>query len=240
MLKSNFVMNLPFLVECTKRELAVRLIRSSIVLSLPIITLSNADFFDNNIVEETVIVDNSNIDVQQVSVCRSMPEPVDVIEIDEFASYPELVENGEVYYHRANNYECSEEELTIINKVVFKEAGGSSYEDLYIDSMGVMSVALNRIEDERFAYLGDTPVEQFSAQGQFTSYEDALLVDEGIIPQAVKDAVVDSMNGVRNHKYVSFRAKNNKKDNRVQLVDDGNNYFDVMEPVSENKYYAKK
>lgn len=238
MLKTNFIMNLPFLVECTKKELAIRLIKSSIVLSLPIVALANPDSLEV-VVKEDVVVEIDNTDTGNVSVCKYVPRMVP-LEVDEFASYPELIEDGEVYYHHANNYECSEDELNIINKVVFKEAGGSSYEDLYIDSMGVMSVVLNRIEDERYAYLGDTPLEQLSAQGQFTSYEEALLVDESVVPDAVKDAVSDSLDGVRNHKYVSFRAKNNKKDDRVQLVDKGNNYFDVMEPVEENKYYVKK
>lgn len=237
MLKTNFIMNLPFLVECTKKELAIRLIKSSIVLSSPIVALANSDALEIVVKEEVVEVNNINI--EKVSSCKSMIESGIIEEIDEFALYPELVKNNGVYYHHANNYEYSEEELIVINKVVFKEAGGYSYEDLYIDSMGVMSVVLNRIEDERYDYLGDTPIKQLAAEGQFTSYEDALLIDEDIIPQAVKDAVVDSMSGIRNHKYVSFRAKNNKKNDRIQLVDGGNNYFDIMEPTIKNKYYAK-
>lgn len=253
MCKRNLLNFSNFLIEEVKRGFTLKIIRCSIAISIPVFALSYARVLNNNYEVEIELEEEKEKDdidfYQSISFDEILAFSI-MDEVDEFELLPELsvidsvsretITNEYVYYHYATSYEYTEEEMETIIKIVDDEAGGNDYNEKYIEAMGVMSVALNRIEDCNCSYLGSTPLEQLTASGQFAAYPGCLNKDIDEIPISVKNAVIDTLNGIRNNCFVSFRAKENKKEGRIQLVETGNNYFGVMEPILEKEIAYQK
>lgn len=97
----------------------------------------------------------------------------------------------------------SASELEIIWAVVRQE-GGSSYES----ALAVASSAVNRTNSPRWSRNGSTIYEQLTAPGQYCYSIDRHWVKYlgGNVPDYVKQAVSDAMEGKTNHPYTSFRS----------------------------------
>lgn len=97
----------------------------------------------------------------------------------------------------------SSSELEVIWAIVRQE-GGSSYES----SLAVVSSAVNRINSSRWKRNGSTIYEQLTAKGQYCYSIDTHWVKYlgGNVPEYVKRAVADAMEGKTNHPYTSFRS----------------------------------
>lgn len=155
--------------------------------------------------------------------------------IDEFLDMPKImVDNEDVYYRYAVPYFCNEKEYETLCMIVFLEAGGVTDEEKYIDAMAVTTTILNRIDDEEWSSLGDTILEQIFYPDQFSTVKKLPNTSFSDVPEVVKNAVDACLGGIRNHNFVQFRSKNSKKPNRVQIVTNGNNYFDKMKEMAPN------
>ena len=97
----------------------------------------------------------------------------------------------------------SSSQLEIIWAVVRQE-GGSSYES----ALAVASSAMNRTKSARWASKGSTMYAQLTAPGQYCYSIDRHWVKYlgGNVPEYVKRAVSDAMEGKTNHPYTSFRG----------------------------------
>ena len=97
----------------------------------------------------------------------------------------------------------SASELETIWAVVRQEGGGS-----YESALAVVSSAVNRIHSSRWARNGSTIYEQLTAKGQYCYSIDSHWVKYlgGNVPEYVKQAVADGMEGKTNHPYTSFRS----------------------------------
>ena len=98
----------------------------------------------------------------------------------------------------------------------------SSYEG----ALAVITCACNRAESSRWAYNGKDPLSQYKAAGQFcysidTHWQKRL---NGNYSSAVKQAVIDALNGKRNHNYLSFRSAGCATGVNIG----GNVYFNAM------------
>ena len=98
---------------------------------------------------------------------------------------------------------ASSSQLEVIWAVVRQE-GGSSYES----ALAVASSAMNRTKSARWASKGSTMYAQLTAPGQYCYSIDRHWVKYlgGNVPEYVKRAVSDAMEGKTNHPYTSFRG----------------------------------
>jgi len=92
--------------------------------------------------------------------------------------------------------------------------------------LAVITCALNRCDSSKWSYLGKDPLSQLCAKGQFTYSIDGHYKKRlnGNYADYVKQAVLDGLNGTRNHNYLSFRSS--YKPGRVNIG--GNWYFNPM------------
>ena len=97
----------------------------------------------------------------------------------------------------------SSSQLEIIWAIVRQE-GGSSYES----ALAVASSAMNRTRSSKWASKGSTMYDQLTAPGQYCYSLDNHWVKYlgGNVPEYVKQAVSDAMDGKTNHPYTSFRG----------------------------------
>ncbi len=87
---------------------------------------------------------------------------------------------------------------------IVRQEGGSSYES----ALAVASSAVNRTNSSRWARNGSSIYEQLTAKGQYCYSIDSYWVKYlgGNVPEYVKQAVSDAMEGKTNHPYTSFRS----------------------------------
>ena len=87
---------------------------------------------------------------------------------------------------------------------IVRQEGGASYES----ALAVASSAVNRVHSSRWARNGSSMYAQLTAKGQYCysidNYWKRYL--NGNVPDTVKQAVSDAMNGKTNHPYTSFRG----------------------------------
>lgn len=153
----------------------------------------------------------------------------------DLSSYPPLnCDDPNVYYRLARPYKASQAEYELVCRITFREAGGSTEDDRYIDSVGVVTTMLNRLDTPYYIdRYGDSISAQIYGDLQFTTV--ALLPKTTFeqVPEVTRRAVTDALNGLRNHVYVGFKGENNTDPGRTQIVPGGNKYANVMNSIVE-------
>lgn len=115
----------------------------------------------------------------------------------------------------------SAEELDLICAIVAQECNTS-----YAGALAVITTACNRTQSKAWSGNGSDPLSQLKGKGQFcysidTHWQKRL---NGNYPSYVKEAVMDALNGVRNHTYLSFRASGTHSGEYIG----GNVYFNSL------------
>lgn len=125
-----------------------------------------------------------------------------------------LIKNDGIYTVR------SQEELELIYAIVMQEAGNN-----YQGALAVISSAANRCNSSKWSSYGSTIYEQLTANGQYCYSIDNYWRKYlgGNVPDAVKQAVADGLNGVTNHSFTCFRSTSGGDSSRVNIG--GNWYF---------------
>ena len=115
----------------------------------------------------------------------------------------------------------SEAELDLLCAITAQEACSS-----YNAALAVITCAANRAESKRWRYNGTDPLSQYKARGQFCYSIDNHWRRRlnGNYPSYVKQAVIDALNGKRNHNYLSFRSAGYASGVNIG----GNVYFNAM------------
>ena len=114
-----------------------------------------------------------------------------------------ITSRGSVVRTGAGTWSYSEEDMNLLYAITRQEAG-SSYEA----SLAVITCACNRAESAKWRRNGTDPLSQYCAKNQFCYSIDRHWVKYlgGNVPEHVKRAVKDALNGKRNHNYLSFRG----------------------------------
>ena len=104
--------------------------------------------------------------------------------------------------------------------------GGKWTYSSYNAALAVITCAANRAESRRWRYNGTDPLSQYKARGQFCYSIDNHWRRRlnGNYPSYVKQAVIDALNGKRNHNYLSFRSSGYASGVNIG----GNVYFNAM------------
>ena len=143
-------------------------------------------------------------------------EPVN--KIVEVRNKQQVVSRSSTKTRYAGKWSYSESELDLLCAITAQECS-SSYEG----ALAVITCACNRAESSRWSYNGTDPLSQYKAKGQFCYSIDNYWRRRlnGNYASYVKRAVIDALNGKRNHNYLSFRAAG-----YVNIG--GNVYFNAM------------
>ncbi|MBQ3142398.1 MAG: cell wall hydrolase [Bacilli bacterium] len=174
--------------------------QTSMVLSSEEIKVKNENF---NKIAEKEIIEEEKINVY----------------IDKYISDPS---KGFNVTEGNNTYSLTNEEIVLLSAVIASEANRNSIDD----TLAVASVILNRAD-----LKGISPIDVITAPGQFSGYlGDYYLryIDENGSLKNVSDAfintVYDSLNGVRNNMYYSFRSWSTTGYSDNYIVEYGNRY----------------
>ena len=112
-------------------------------------------------------------------------------------------------------------ELDLLCAITAQECGRS-----YNGALAVITCAANRAESSKWRKKGSDPLSQYKARGQFCYSIDSHWKKRlnGNYPSHVKQAVIDALNGKRNHNYLSFRSAGYARGVNIG----GNVYFNAM------------
>ena len=129
--------------------------------------------------------------------------------------------SGRVTYVGNGKWSYSAEDLDLLCAITAQECN-SSYEG----ALAVITTACNRTQSSSWKSRGSDPLSQYKAKGQFCYSIDSHWVKRlnGNYPSYVKQAVLDALNGKRNHNYLSFRAAGYHSGEIIG----GNVYFNPM------------
>jgi len=113
------------------------------------------------------------------------------------------------------------EELDLLCAITAQECNTS-----YEGALAVITCAANRAESKKWKHNGTDPLSQYKAKNQFCYSIDNHWKKRlnGNYPSYVKQAVIDALNGKRNHNYLSFRAAGYARGVNIG----GNVYFNAM------------
>ncbi len=144
-----------------------------------------------------------------------------VNKIVEVRNKQQVVSRSSTKTRYAGKWSYSESELDLLCAITAQECS-SSYEG----ALAVITCACNRAESSKWRYNGTDPLSQYKARGQFCYSIDNYWRRRlnGNYASYVKRAVIDALNGKRNHNYLSFRAAGYA--NGVNIG--GNVYFNAM------------
>ena len=97
----------------------------------------------------------------------------------------------------------TDEEIDLLCAITAQECSSS-----YTGALAVITTACNRTQSSSWKRYGSDPLSQYKAPSQFCYSIDNYWRKRlnGNYPSYVKQAVLDALNGKRNHTYLSFRA----------------------------------
>ena len=145
-------------------------------------------------------------------------EPVDkIVEVRTVT----VTSRSSAVYVGEGRWTYSESDLDLLCAITAQECSSS-----YDGALAVITTACNRTQNSRWKSRGSDPLSQYEAKGQFCYSIDSNWKRRlnGNYASYVKQAVLDALNGKRNHKYLSFRGY--KTSGSVNIG--GNWYFNVM------------
>ena len=121
-----------------------------------------------------------------------------------------------------SRWSYSAEEFDLICAITAQESSTS-----YEGALAVISTAINRANSSKWKRYGKDPLSQYKGTGQFTYSIDGLYKKRlnGKYSSAVKQAVIDGLNGKTNHNYLSFRSASHARKYGISGVTIGDNTF---------------
>jgi len=176
----------------------------------------------NGIKEVTYKVKYQNeVEIERTEISSTIiKEPVDKI-IEVRTIQVTSRGSGRATYIGEGKWSYSADDLDLLCAITAQECN-SSYEG----ALAVITTACNRTQSSRWRSRGTDPLSQYKAKGQFCYSIDSHWVKRlnGNYPSYVKQAVLDALNGERNHNYLSFRGYATNGSEKIG----GNYYFNPM------------
>ena len=179
----------------------------------------------NGIKEVTYKVKYQNdIEIERIKISEVViREAIDkIVEVRKRISVTTRYAEGRI---SSSKWAYDEDELDLLCAITAQEGGGS-----YESALAVMTCACNRAEIN-WGRHGSDPLSQYKAKGQFCYSIDNYWRKRlnGNYASYVKQAVLDALNGKRNHTYLSFRSAGYGYSGVNIGVDiGGNRYFSSM------------
>ncbi len=132
---------------------------------------------------------------------KVVKEPVD--KIVEVRTQQVTTRSGSRTTYNGGKWSYSSSELDLLCAITAQECSSS-----YTGALAVITTACNRTQSSSWRRYGSDPLSQYKAPSQFCYSIDSHWRKRlnGNYPSYVKQAVLDALNGKRNHSYLSFRA----------------------------------
>ena len=132
---------------------------------------------------------------------KVVKEPVD--KIIEVRTKQVTTRGGSRTTYNGGKWSYSASELDLLCAITAQECSSS-----YTGALAVITTACNRTQSSSWRRYGSDPLSQYKAPSQFCYSIDSHWRKRlnGNYPSYVKQAVLDALNGKRNHSYLSFRA----------------------------------
>lgn len=132
---------------------------------------------------------------------KVIEEPVD--KIIEVRTKQVTTRGGTRTTYNGGKWTYSSSELDLLCAITAQECNSS-----YTGALAVITTACNRTKSSSWKKYGSDPLRQYKAPNQFCYSIDNHWRKRlnGNYPSYVKQAVLDALNGKRNHNYLSFRA----------------------------------
>ena len=132
---------------------------------------------------------------------KVVKEPVD--KIVEVRTKQVTTRGGSRTTYNGGKWSYSASELDLLCAITAQECSSS-----YTGALAVITTACNRTQSSSWRRYGSDPLSQYKAPSQFCYSIDSHWRKRlnGNYPSYVKQAVLDALNGKRNHSYLSFRA----------------------------------
>ena len=161
------------------------------------------------------------VEITSNVVSRKLETPRTVEENSKIQSQAQSQEQPKANYS-GNRWKYTAEELDLICAITAQESS-SSYEG----ALAVISTAINRANSSKWRQYGRDPLSQYKGQGQFTYSIDGQYKKRlnGNYSSAVKQAVIDGLNGKTNHNYLSFRSSSHARKYGITGLTVGGNTF---------------
>ena len=161
------------------------------------------------------------VEITSNVVSRKLETPRTVEENPKIQSQTQSQEQPKANYS-GNRWKYTAEELDLICAITAQESS-SSYEG----ALAVISTAINRANSSKWRQYGRDPLSQYKGQGQFTYSIDGQYKKRlnGNYSSAVKQAVIDGLNGKTNHNYLSFRSSSHARKYGITGLTVGGNTF---------------
>ena len=147
----------------------------------------------------------NDVEIERKEIASNIiQEPVNkIIEVRQQITSRGSVDRSSVTTYGNGVWSYSEEDLDLLCAITATECG-SSYEG----ALAVITCACNRTVSSSWGRNGADPLSQYKARGQFcysinSAWRRKL---NGNYADYVQQAVIDALNGKRNHNYLSFRA----------------------------------
>lgn len=184
---------------------------------------SYTSFTSDKSTSDNVSVKNNVTTEKNYTVSSTPYNSNDSVDTSEYKSNEA---SGFVVTEGNTKYDLNDSDKDLLYAIVAAESDKSKD-----DALAVASTILNRCEDTRWVNShGTNPIKQATAPNQFVVYQEGYYkkYTNGQAPEAVKQAVNDALNGVRNHNYLSFRSNGSTKYSSNMITETGNRYKNLM------------
>ena len=111
-----------------------------------------------------------------------------------------------------SRWNYTDEEIDLLCAITAQECSTS-----YEGALAVITTAMNRAASPRWRQYGKDPLSQYKGKNQFTYSIDGFYKRRlhGKYKSFVKQAVLDALNGKRNHNYLSFNATSTGRSGKI-------------------------
>ena len=170
------------------------------------------------ITSRNTYVNNKLVDSVEIS-SKILEEPIDkIIQV----SAKSISRSGASVTRSNNRYNYSDSEIDLLCAITAQECSTS-----YDGALAVITTAMNRASSSKWQKYGKDPLSQYKAKNQFTYSIDGQYKKRlnGNYSSAVKQAVIDGLNGKTNHNYLSFRSSSHARKYGITGLTVGGNTF---------------
>lgn len=183
---------------------------------------------DDGIIQELPVievVEEEKVDEPHEEEVVEETTPLYAIDASKYSNNKKM---GFVVTENNKHYSLEDDEFDVVVAVVAGE-----YDRNLNDALGVVSVILNRCDSKSWvSWAGASPYDQVVMKGQFEVYFEGYYLD--YMPggtkygsekyEVAKQALIDGLNGIRNNKYLGFRAWWVSEYSNKYVVAGGNRY----------------
>ncbi len=160
------------------------------------------------ITSRNTYVNNKLVDSVEIS-SKILEEPIDkIIQV----SAKSISRSGASITRSNNRYNYSDSEIDLLCAITAQECSTS-----YDGALAVITTAMNRASSSKWQKYGKDPLSQYKAKNQFTYSIDGQYKKRlnGNYKSFVKQAILDALNGKRNHNYLSFNSASTGRSGKI-------------------------